>query len=237
LNAFNTEMASALLELFERRLPDKSDVRAIVVTGAGDKAFCVGADLKERYGMSDGDWRVQHALFRRTFEAVGRCPLPIIAAVNGFALGGGAELALTADICYAAERAQFGFPEVNLGIMPGVGGTQRLPRLIGENRAMELILTGEHVGAVEAAALGMINRVVANNSLTTQALEIAAKIAGNAPLACQGIKRSIHYGLQAGLEAGMQLEVSIHQRLAVSQDRKEGIAAFNEKRSPRWTGA
>jgi enoyl-CoA hydratase/carnithine racemase len=237
LNAINTELATELLDLFERRLPVSDDIRVVVVTGAGDKAFCVGADLKERYGMSDADWRVQHALYRRTFDAIARYPFPILAAVNGYALGGGAELALTADICYAVARAEFGFPEVKLGIMPGVGGTQRLPRLIGESRAMELILTGARIDAAQAMTWGMINRVVDDDLLLDNVLETAARIAENAPLACQGIKRSIHYGLQAGLDAGMQLEVSIHQRLAVSRDRQEGIAAFNEKRPPRWTGS
>jgi enoyl-CoA hydratase/carnithine racemase len=237
LNAINTELATELLDLFEEHLPVASDIRVVVITGTGDKAFCVGADLKERYGMSDAAWRIQHALYRRTFDAIARYQFPILAAVNGYALGGGAELALTADICYAAARAKFGFPEVKLGIMPGVGGTQRLPRLIGETRAMELILTGARVDSAQAMAWGMVNRVVEDDLLMTSILETATKISENAPLAIQGIKRSIHYGLQAGLDAGMQLEVSIHQRLAVSRDRQEGIAAFNEKRAARWTGS
>lgn len=234
LNAFDTPMAEDMLGLFGTTLRRREDVRCVVLTGAGDSAFCVGADLKERDEMSDADWRRQHALFRDAFETVWRFPWPIIAAVEGYAMGGGCELALACDFIVAAESAVFALPEIRLGIMPGAGGTQLLPRAMPERVARELIYTGRRFDTSEAHKWGMVNRVVPRGAALAAALESARLTAANAPLAIQGAKRSITHGLQTDLASALALEVSIHQRLAVSEDRREGIAAFNEKRAPVW---
>jgi enoyl-CoA hydratase/carnithine racemase len=234
LNAFDTSMAEEMLTLFGSELRRRDDLRCVVLTAAGNKAFCVGADLKERNGMSDTDWRRQHDLFRDAFETLWRFPWPVIAAVEGYAMGGGCELALSCDFIIAGEGALFALPEIRLGIMPGAGGTQFLPRAIPERMARELIYTGRRFSAREAHCWGMVNRVVATGEAAAAALESARQVAANGPLAIQGAKRAITHGLQTDLNSALALEVSIHQRLAVSQDRKEGISAFNEKRSPAW---
>jgi enoyl-CoA hydratase len=236
LNAFDTAMGRRLLDLFGRTLRDRQDVRCVVVTGAGDRSFSVGGDLKERKSLTNDEWRDQHAMFREAFEALWRFPWPTIAAVNGYAMGGGCELALGCDFIYAAEKAVFALPEIRLGIMPGAGGTQLLPRAMSQRVARELIYTGRHFSAEEAWKWGMVNRVLPASELLPAAIETAKAIAANAPLSVQGAKRSIDHGLQTDIATAMALEVSIHQRLAVSLDRVEGIAAFNEKRAPQWRG-
>ena len=235
LNAVNTDMGNELVAFFTDLTTDP-DARAVVITGTGERAFCVGADLKERDGMSDQVWRAQHELFRRGHMMHAGCPLPTIAAVNGLALGGGAEMALTCDFTYAAEDAEFGFPEIKRGIMPGMGGTQRLARVMGEPRAKELILSGETFSAADAHLWGMVNKLVSRQDVVAEAIAAATRISANAPLAIRATKQVIHAGLQTDLATGMTIEVLAHQRLAVSQDRREGIAAFIEKRSPKWRG-
>lgn len=234
MNAFDTAAAEAMLALFGTALRRRDDVRAVVLTGAGERAFSVGADLRERNGMTNEAWRRQHALFRDAFDALWRFPWPVIAAVRGYALGGGAELALAADFIHAAEDAVFGLPEITLGIMPGAGGTQLLSRAVGLRRAKELILTGRRFSAREAEAWGMVAALHPPGEVVEAALASASRIAANAPLAIQGAKRAMDRGIEAGLETGLALEVSVHQRLSATEDRAEGVLAFNEKRKPDW---
>ncbi|WP_372610800.1 enoyl-CoA hydratase/isomerase family protein [Aquicoccus sp.] len=234
MNAFDTAMAEEMLTLFGTTLRRRDDIRAVVLTGAGERAFSVGADLKERAGMSNDAWRKQHALYRDTFESLWNFPWPVIAAVRGYALGGGCELALGADFVHAAENAVFGLPEITLGIMPGAGGTQLLPRALGLRRAKELILTGEKFAAREAHDWGLVNALHPPGEELEAAIAVARRIAANAPLAVQGAKRAMDGGIDAPLKVGLALEVSVHQRLSASDDRAEGVRAFNEKRTPEW---
>src|SRR5215212_60822 len=181
-NAMNTQMGRDLLAFFDEVNADPLSYRCIVVTGAGDKAFCAGGDLKERQGMSDEQWQAQHLLFERMVRAFIGCPVPMIGAINGAAYAGGCELALCCDFLYAAENARFALTEVTLGIMPGAGGTQNLPRTIGERRAKEVILTGRPFSAQDAHAWGMVNRLCPPGEVLPAVLETARAIAANAPL-------------------------------------------------------
>lgn len=232
LNALNTQMAHDLLALWTRLAAEPGTTRCVVLTGAGDRAFCAGADLKERDGMSQADWQAQHELFERAFMALMEFPLPVIAALNGHAFGGGLEIALCCDFVYAAAGARFALPEVRLGIMPGGGGTQNLARAVGERRAKELILTGRQFTADEGVAWGAFNKVGG----VAEALETADLIAANAPLATRQAKKSIHYGLQIDLLTGYRFEIEAYNRLVDTDDRREGVRAFNEKRKPRFQG-
>ena len=235
-NALNTQMGRELRELFVPLKFTPGELRCIVVTGAGDKAFCSGGDLKERRGMSDDAWRAQHAIFEEAYYAVMECPVPVIAAVNGAAFAGGCELALACDFIHASSAARFALTEVTLGIMPGGGGTQNLPRAVGERRAKEIILTGAPFSAQQALDWGMVNAVHAPDALMPAALEVAKRIAGNAPISVRQAKRSIHQGLQMDLMAGLAFEVQAYERMITTEDRREGIDAFNEKRAPRFVG-
>ncbi|MGE7414990.1 enoyl-CoA hydratase/isomerase family protein [Methylobacterium tarhaniae] len=235
-NAMNTRMGEELLDLFERFQLKTHGVRAIVVTGAGEKAFCAGGDLKERNGMTDAQWLRQHAMFERMLRAVVACPVPLIGAINGAAYGGGCELAAALDFAYAAESARFALTEVTLGIMPGAGGTQNLPRAVGERRAKEIILTGLPFTAQEACDWGLVNRVLPQGELIEATLATARRIAGNAPIAVRQAKQSIHRGLQMSLADGLAFEIECYNRMVATQDRHEGVRAFNEKRKPRFRG-
>lgn len=235
-NALNTRMGEELRELFVPLKFTPGDLRCLIVTGAGEKAFCAGGDLKERHGMSDDTWRLQHAIFEEAYYAVMDCSVPVIAAVNGAAYAGGCELALACDFIYAAEGVRFALTEVTIGIMPGAGGTQNLPRAVGERRAKELILTGRPFTAEEAALWGMVNAVVPPPELLPAALAAARRIADNAPISVRQAKTSIHHGLQADLQTGLQLEVQAYERMISTADRREGIRAFNEKRKPAFEG-
>jgi len=232
LNALNTQMGRELLELWTRLAAEPGQLRCVVLTGAGERAFCAGADLKERDGMSPADWQAQHELFERGFMAMMEFPLPLVAALNGHAFGGGLEIALCCDFIYAAAGARFALPEVRLGIMPGGGGTQNLARAVGERRAKELILTGRQFTAEEGHAWGLFNEV----SGMTDAVETAEAIAGNAPLAVRQAKKSIHYGLQTDVLTGYRFEIEAYNRLVDTDDRREGVRAFNEKRKPAFRG-
>jgi enoyl-CoA hydratase/carnithine racemase len=235
-NAFNTQMAKDLLEVFEALALDPGETRAVVLTGAGTRAFCAGADLKERNGMSDEAWGRQHLLFERMIRAILNCPLPLIGAVNGAAYGGGCEIAAAVDFLYAAETARFAQTETKLGIVPGIGGTQNLARAVGERRAKELILTGKPFSAAEALDWGLANAVFPQDRLLDEALATAAAIAANAPIAVRQAKRAIHRGLQMSLAEGLCFEIEAYNRTIPTEDRQEGILAFNEKRQPRFRG-
>lgn len=234
-NALNTEMGRELLALWGA-LADASDIRAVVLTGAGTRVFCAGADLKERQGMSDADWQAQHVIFERHYWALLDVPMPVIAAVNGHAYAGGLEMMLACDFAYAVPGARFALTETTLGIMPGAGGTQLLPRAVGERRAKEIILTGRPFGADEALQWGLVNRLVAPEALMDASLATATEIAENAPLAVRQAKKSIHTGLQMDLKSAFLFEIEAYNRLVPSADRREGISAFNEKRKPRFEG-
>jgi enoyl-CoA hydratase/carnithine racemase len=234
LNALNTQMGRDQLDLWTRLAAEPGGVRCVVLTGAGERAFCAGGDLKERDGMTEGAWRAQHELFERMFVALMELPLPVIAAVNGHAFGGGMELALACDFIYAARNARFALSEVSLGIMPGGCGTQNLPRAAGERRAKELILTAQPFSAEQGYEWGVVNRVC--ESVLAEALATAERIAANAPLAVRQAKKSIHYGLQTDLLTGYRFEIEAYNQLVGTEDRHEGVRAFNEKRKPRFRG-
>ena len=236
LNALDTQMARDTLDLWTRLAAEPGEIRCAVLTGAGERAFRAGGDLKERDGMSDAAWRAQHEIFERAFTALLECTLPVIAAVNGDAFGGGLEMALCCDFMYAVPEARFAQSEVRLGIMPGGMGTQNLPRAVGERRAKELVLAARPFSAAEAAAWGLVNRVCARATLLEEALGCAQAIAANAPLAVRQAKKSIHYGLQMDLLTGYRYEIEAYNRLVASEDRLEGVRAFNEKRKPRFRG-
>jgi len=235
LNAISTELALELAAAVEPLGVDP-EVRAVVLTGAGERAFCVGADLKQRAGFDDHGWFVQREAFRRGFAAVRRCPLPTVAAVAGFALGGGTELALACDLVVAAEDATFGLPEVRLGLVPAGGGTQLLARRVGRSAARDLVLTGRRVGAAEALALGLVDRVVPPGAVLAAATALAAEIAANAPTAVRMAKWALEVGADLPLEAAMEVEDQAWRRAVLSEDRREGIAAWVEKREPHWPG-
>lgn len=235
-NAFNTQMSRELMELFESFQLDLYDLRAVIITGAGEKAFCAGGDLKERKGMTDAQWQAQHAVFERMARAILACPLPVIAAVNGAAFGGGCEIAGLCDFIYASDNARFALTEVTLGIMPGAGGTQTLPRAVGERRAKELILSGVPFTASDAAAWGFVNKVMPLTALHEETLAIARRIAGNGPIAVRQAKQAIARGMQMSLADGLAFEIEAYNRMVPTQDRREGILAFNEKRKPNFRG-
>jgi enoyl-CoA hydratase len=235
-NAMNTQMGRDLLAFFETINAAPAQARCLVLTGAGERAFCAGGDLKERNGMTDAAWQDQHLLFERMIRAFIGCPVPVIAAVNGAAYAGGCELALCCDFIYAAETARFALTEVTLGIMPGAGGTQNLPRAVGERRAKEIILTGRPFTAAEAHEWGMVNRLCTPGRVAAEALETGRLIADNAPIAVRQAKHAIHFGMQVDLASGIMLEIEAYNRMVPTEDRREGVAAFNEKRKAHFVG-
>ncbi|MEY4211813.1 MAG: enoyl-CoA hydratase-related protein [Burkholderiaceae bacterium] len=235
-NAINTQMGHDMLDLWRRLTDDAGDVRCAILTGAGDKIFCAGGDLKERNGMTRQQWVAQHELFERAYWTLVEVPVPIIAAINGHAYAGGLETALACDFLYAANTARFALTEVSIGIMPGGGGTQNLPRAVGERRAKEIILTAKPFSAQQAAEWGLVNRVCEPADLMPAALETARAIAGNAPLSVRQAKKSIHFGLQMELKTAYRFEVEAYNHLVETEDRYEGIRAFNEKRKPVFKG-
>jgi enoyl-CoA hydratase len=235
-NAMNTAMGQELMALFEGFQIGQDELRCLVITGRGEKAFCAGADLKERKGMSDEAWASQHAIYERMIRAILACPLPVIAAVYGAAYAGGLEIAAAADFIYASTTARFALTEVTLGIMPGAGGTQTLPRAVGERRAKEIILTGHPFTAEEAARWGLVNRLCAPDRLMPEVLETARRIAANAPISVRQAKQAIGRGLQMSLCDGLAFEIEAYNRMVPTEDRREGIQAFNERRKPVFKG-
>jgi len=234
MNALNTQMGKDKLDLWTRLAADPGDLRCVVLTGAGERAFCAGGDLKERNGMTDAAWNAQHEIFERAYLALLELPLPVIAAVNGDAYGGGLEMALSCDFIYARRGARLALSETRLALIPGVGGTQTLPRAAGERRAKELIFTGQAFEAQQGYDWGVVNRVCEN--VLEEALSTAEKISENGPLAVRQAKKSIHYGLQTDLLTGYRFEIEAYNRLVDTEDRREGVRAFNEKRKPNFKG-
>ncbi|WP_067804748.1 enoyl-CoA hydratase/isomerase family protein [Actinomadura formosensis] len=233
LNALSTAMARRLAAVCGEVAAD-AGVRAVVLSAAGEKAFCVGADLKERNAMTDEEIFAQRPVFRAAFGGVLNLPQPVIAAVHGFALGGGCEFALSADLIVADETAVFGLPEVRVGLVPGGGGTQLALRRLGPGRAADLVFTGRRLGVEEALDYGLADRKVPAGTAREEALALAAVIAQNSPVAVRAAKRALRLGGGVGLDAGLDLEENAWRTAAFSADRREGIAAFTEKRTPNW---
>ena len=236
LNAMTTQMMRELRDCFMQFYIDPNQVACLVITGSGDRGFCTGADLKERKGMTDETWRQQHAVVEQIGRAMMDCPVPIIAAVNGHAYAGGLEIALACDFVYAAEHARFALTEVTLGIMPGLMGTQNLPRAVGVRRAKEIILTGTPFTAIDVLAWGMVNKVVPGAELMSEVLAVARKIASNAPVSVRQAKKSMDRASDLGRADGYAYEIEAYNRTVVTEDRQEGINAFNEKRKPVYKG-
>lgn len=234
-NALNTAMGEELLALWGALAKDPA-IRVAVLTGAG-RFFCAGADLKERDGMTDEAWSAQHVMFEAMIRAQLACPFPIIAAVNGAAMGGGCEMALACDFAWASETARLGLPEVGLGIIPGLGGTQYVVRAAGERRAAELLMSGLPIDAAQAFEFGLVNRVTPADELLPQVLERAGVIAAKAPLSVKALKKVVRGGAALPLDAAMDLELSEYNRLFTTADRREGVTAFNQKRAAVFKGA
>ncbi|HXP75107.1 MAG TPA: enoyl-CoA hydratase-related protein [Stellaceae bacterium] len=235
-NALNTQMGRDLRDLWAGLIAEPGDLRCVVLTGAGNRAFCAGGDLKERHGMTQAQWEAQHEIFERQYWALLDCPIPVIAALNGHAYAGGLEMALACDFAYAVKTARFALTEVALGIMPGAGGTQLLPRAVGERRAKEIILTGKPFGAAEALEWGILNKLCEPEALMPDVLATAGTIAANAPLSVRQAKKSIVYGMQMDLRTAFRFEIEAYNRMVGTEDRQEGIRAFNEKRKPVFRG-
>src|SRR3954468_9730667 len=235
LNAISTALATELGDAFTDLAADDA-LRAVVLSSATARAFCVGADLKERNGYSDAQLRAQRVVCRRMASALLAVPVPVVAAVAGYALGGGLELALLGDLIVADTTAVVGLPEVSVGVIPGLGGTQLLPRRIGVARAAELVYTARRLGAEEAGALGVVDRVVPEGAGRATATDVAGTIARNSPVAVRNAKRAIRLGTGVDLAAALEVEDGAWRATAFSADRAEGVRAFTEKRPPRWPG-
>jgi enoyl-CoA hydratase/carnithine racemase len=236
MNALSKEALVTLGECAREARRDP-EVRAIVLTGAGEKAFCAGADLKERQGMTDDEVRAQLARYRKEMGELDASPKPVIAAINGLALGGGLELALACDLRVAAPSAVLGFPETSLGIIPGAGGTQRLPRLVGEARAKELILLGRRLSAVEALEWGLVNRVSpAGVSVLDDALSFIEPLTNGAPIALAAALGAIEASFDLTLAQGLELELACYEPCLTSEDRRAALEAFAQKKKPIFHG-
>jgi enoyl-CoA hydratase len=233
LNALDSATMTDLVAALQR-LDTDDDCRCIVLTGAGERAFAAGADIREMAGLSPDEVR-SSGMFER-WDEVAAIGTPIIAAVRGYALGGGCELALACDLIVAADDAAFGLPEVSLGIMPGVGGTQRLPRAVGQALAMEIILAGRRLSGVDAVAAGLAARAVPAAEVVPEALRIAVAIAASAPLAVRAAKRAVREAAERPLAEGVAAERRAFTDLFATDDQREGMAAFLEKRRPTWSG-
>ena len=235
MNAFNFEMLRALKEQIET-LRFTTEVRVIIITGAGEKAFCSGADLKERVTLNESQVRQYIFTIRNLFTDIESLNKPVIAAINGVALGGGTELALASDIRIASTRASLGLTETRLAIIPGGGGTQRLPRLIGRGKAKELIFTGRRVDAKEALTFGLVNKICDTDTLLSECKKMAAMICEAGPIAIEQAKYAINCGMETDLHTGLAIESNAYWVTIPTQDRLEGLAAFREKRKPVYKG-
>ena len=235
-NAINAVMMQELRDIWQYIHIHAAQFSCVVLTGEGEKAFCAGADLKERNNLDTLTWQQHHTILEQAMMAMKHCPVPIIAAVNGIAYGGGLELLLACDFAYTVPDATFGFPEVKLGIMPGAMGTQHLPRACGLRRAKEICLTGEPFSAQDALQWGIVNKLCSAETLLQEVMQLADTISKNAPLALTQIKKSLN-ATEAGILPGYLFEIESYNRLIPTDDRREGIAAFNEKRSPKFQGS
>ncbi|HEX2834991.1 MAG TPA: enoyl-CoA hydratase-related protein [Thermoanaerobaculia bacterium] len=235
LNALNAQTVAEIGQAFDAARDDAS-VKCVILTGAGEKAFVAGADINELARMTPITGKAVAEKGQKIFRAIERFPKPVIAAVNGFALGGGCELALACHIRIASEKAQLGLPEVTLGIIPGYGGTQRMARLLGKGKALELILTGDRIGAAEAERIGLVNKVVPAEELMTVAEAMARTIAKRGPLAVRAAIEAVMSGSDMPFEEGQFLEATLFGLLASTTDMKEGMQAFLEKRAAEFTG-
>jgi enoyl-CoA hydratase len=235
LHALNAKVFNELEHAFMSMTADVA-VRVILLTGAGEKAFAAGADINEiaRLDVATGEAKARRG--QEVFRTIETCGKPVIAGINGFALGGGCELAMACTIRVASETAKLGQPEVKLGLIPGYGGTQRLPRLVGQSRALKLLLTGEMIGAAEALRIGLVDEVVPANQLMERCEELAKTMVGMAPLAIAGCMEAVRWGRELGLVAATDVEAEIFGRLCGTADKAEGTKAFLEKRAPAWTG-
>lgn len=233
LNALDQATLEALQAAFDAAAADDA-VRAVVLTGAGSRAFVAGADIAGMSSLSAVQARDFSLVGQRLMRRIERMPKPVVAMVNGFALGGGLELAMCCHIRIASETAKLGLPEVGLGLLPGFGGTQRLPRLVGRAAALELALTGAPVDAARALALGLVSRVVAADALEAETMALAAKLAGNAPLAMRAILDAVHVGGECGMDDGLEYESAQFGLAFATEDAREGMAAFLERRKPAF---
>ena len=236
LNAISTDVARQLAVACEEILEDDA-LSAVIMTSSLAKAFCVGADLKERAAFSDHDLRRQRPIIEDAFGAVRNMPIPTIAAVEGYALGGGCELALSCDLIVASQTAVFGLPEVGLGLIPGGGGTQLLPRRVGWNRAADLIFTGRRIDGNDAFRIGIADRLVPAGTAREMALQLAVDVAANSPVSLRAAKLALRRGFDVDLPSGLLIENESWEHAAYSEDRREGIAAFVGRREPRWPSA
>jgi enoyl-CoA hydratase len=235
LNALN-HLSMTELELVFTDIRENAEIRAVLITGGGEKAFVAGADIGELASVSAVEGEQLARRGQRIFHLIENCGKPVIACINGFALGGGCELALACTLRIASSSARLGQPEVKLGIIPGYGGTQRLPRLIGKGAALKLILTGEIIGAEEALRIGLVDEVVVPDQLLSRGEQLAQTIAGMAPLAIRDSIRAVNSGYDLPLASGLELEASLFGLACSSSDKTEGARAFLEKRTPNWTG-
>lgn len=234
-NALSLDVLKELNHVLNELRTDDS-VRCAILTGVGERAFCAGADLKERAGMNEAEVKKTVKLIGDTVSGVEKLPQPVIAVINGSAFGGGLELALACDIRIAAATAKMGLTETSLGIIPGAGGTQRLPRIIGTAKAKELIYAARRIDAFEAERIGLVSRVYDQNRLLDEALSLANDIAGNAPVAVQAAKKAINQGIETDLATGLDIEEACYRQTLHTSDRLEGLNAFKEKRKPVFTG-
>jgi len=234
LNAMNSKMKDEIIAVLNE-LEENDAVRVVVFTGQGDKAFVAGADInefKDRTALEQWDLYQQPFLY----DAIDRFPKPLIAMINGYCLGGGCELILACDIRIASEKAQLGQPEINIGIIPGGGGSQRLPRLVGYGKAMQLILTGDRISAQEAHRIGLVDEVVPHDLLESKTFEISTKIAEKSPIAVRFAKEAVKASLRMPLNEGLRYEQSLFSLIFTTEDKDEGVRAFLEKRLPKFTG-
>ncbi len=235
MNSLNFPLLNAIGDQIEAVKPRK-DVRVLIITGAGDRAFCAGADLKERATLSPEKVRQYILTIRNLFSAIEQLNKPVIAAVNGIALGGGTELALACDIRLVSQNATMGLTETRLAIIPGAGGTQRLPRIVGRGKAKELIFTGRRIPADEALAIGLANQVCEPDALLDATLEMAAMICEAGPVALEQAKYAINHGIETDIHTGLAIESNAYWICIPTEDRLEGLAAFSEKRKPVYKG-
>lgn len=235
LNALNSALLGELDQALDE-IAGNEDIRVLILTGAGEKAFVAGADITELAKLDTLSAKVFINKGLTVINKLAELPIPVIAAVNGFALGGGLEISMACDFIYASSSARFGQPEINLGLIPGYGGTQRLPRIIGIGQAKELLLTGKMVSAEEAHRLGIVNRVLSPEDLMTEVIASAKEMASKGKVALRAIKQAVNNGLNVDLASGLRIETDAFALCLASSDAKEGTSAFLEKRKPQFKG-